>query len=155
MGDDAVSRERRKHCGPGGPRIFSKWSVTDDPQAERTTVEIPLPEILTRQAWNAQDPLASCHHYLFFMHVILPAIFGVRMCFLCPHCNADSTDPNMKAAAENPCSDYMGCNSKQGFRAVGSERKSRSSINRSDTECLLLMGSRPTQPILIFDVVVV
>ena len=139
LGEDAVSRERRKHCGPEGPHIFSKWSVTEDPNAERTSVEIPLPDILTRQAWNAQDPLASCHHYLFFMHVILPAVFGIRMCFLCPHCNTDSTDPTMKAAVQNSSSDYMGCNSKQGFGAVGSERKSRSSTTWCHKTDLLVM----------------
>ena len=114
LGDDNVSRERRKHCGPDGPRIFTKWSVAEDPEAEKTSVDIPLPDIFTRQAWNAQDPLASCHHYLFFMYVMLPALFGVRMCLMCPHCNADNTDPNLECPVESPCSDYMGCNSNRG-----------------------------------------
>jgi len=45
------------------------------------------------------------------MRVILPAIFGVRMCFRCPDCNADSSDPHYQDGA-TPCSDYMGCNGK-------------------------------------------
>ncbi len=69
--------------------MFTKFNISEDPNGDRVRVEIPLPELVTRQGLNAQDPLASVHHYLFFMYVILPAAFGVRMCFNCPDCNVD------------------------------------------------------------------
>ena len=116
LGDDAASRARRQHCGPDTPRIFGSHSVTEDPDAQETSVEIPLPDIFTRQAWNAQDPLASCHHFLFFMYVVLPGVFGLRMCFACPQCNVDRTDPSARQLAGNSCMDYMGCNSTQGLQ---------------------------------------
>ena len=109
---DDVARERRKHCGPNSPKIFSTTTILDDPFAERASLEIPLPDIFIRQGWNAQDPLSSCHHYLFFMHVILPNLFGVRMCFMCPDCNADHTDPDVQRTVDVACSDYMGSNQK-------------------------------------------
>ena len=83
---DAVSQARRKYCGPHAPRIFSKANVSSDPTGEEIQCEIELPPIHTRQGWNAQDPLGGCYHYLYFMHVILPALFGLRMCFHCPDC---------------------------------------------------------------------
>jgi hypothetical protein len=113
--DDDTSRARREHCGPESPHIFTQYCVTEDPDAEQVSVEIPLPDILTRQGWNAQDPLASCHHYLFVMYVIVPAVFGVRMCFCCPDCNADNTTSNLGYYAEQSCSDYLGCNGRQGI----------------------------------------
>ena len=75
-------------------------------------MEIPMPDIFVRQGCNAQDPLASCHHYLIFMHVILPCIFGVRMCLLCPDCNIDHTDHIEEKLHSSPCMDYMGSNNK-------------------------------------------
>jgi hypothetical protein len=112
--DDLVSRARKQHCGPDTPHIFTQHCVTEDPEAEQVSIEIPLPDLLTRQGWNAQDPLASCHHYLFVMYVIVPAMFGVRMCFCCPDCNADDSAANVGHHAEKPCSDYFGCNGMRG-----------------------------------------
>ena len=42
----------------------------DDVEGEETVKEIPLPALWIRQACNAQDPMSSCHHYLFFMRVM-------------------------------------------------------------------------------------
>ena len=112
LGTDEVSRERRRHCGSGTPSVFCRHCLYDDPDGEKATVENSLPDLFVRQGWNAQDPLSSCHHYLFFMHVILPGIFGIRMCFLCPHCNADHTDLTFEEAGTPSCSDYLGSNSK-------------------------------------------
>ena len=67
-------------------------------QVERITVELQLPIGKSRQAWVAEDPLASVHHYLIHMRVLLPLAFGVRMCFACPHCNCD-TYPEKSLAA--------------------------------------------------------
>ena len=112
LGTDEVCGARRTHCGPDTPSVFSRNSLWDDPDGEQTSLEIPLPDIFQRQGWNAQDPLSSCHQYLVFMHVILPGIFGIRMCFLCPHCNADHTDLTFEEAGTPSCSDYLGSNSK-------------------------------------------
>jgi len=84
-----------------------------DVDGQQAAAEIPLPPLLNRQAWNAQDPLASSHHYKVAMHVIIPACFGVRMCFTCPHCNADHNDPNFDRTKETfGCGDLLGCNHK-------------------------------------------
>ena len=103
---------RTKHCGADKPSIFSKYSVIDDPHGQETIREIPLPDIFDRQACNAQDPLSSCYHYLFFMYTILPAIFGIRMCMRCPDCNVDRTDPRNKNDVTIACQDCMGSNMK-------------------------------------------
>ena len=110
---DSVAAYRKRHCGPNTPKIFASKSIADDPSGEEATVEIPMPDIFDRQGCNAQDPLSSCHHYLFFMHVILPGIFGIRMCLSCPDCNVDHSEPLSKYVA-CPCSDYMGSNKAMG-----------------------------------------
>ena len=103
---------RKRHCGPHAPPIFSQYSVVDDPSGQETTREVPLPDIFDRQAWNAQDPLSSCYHYLFFMYTVLPALFGIRMCMRCPHCNVDRTDPRNVNDVTVSCQDCMGSNMK-------------------------------------------
>ncbi len=45
------------------------------------------------------------------MYVVIPACFGVRMCFNCPHCNIDSTDPNRREEHMG-CADLLGCDNK-------------------------------------------
>ena len=109
--DDPMTQSRRKYCGKNAPKIFAQYCGVEDTSGEATAKEIPLPDLWMRQAWNAQDPMSSCHHYLFFMYVILPTVFGLRMCFLCPDCNADGTDPKTKRL-DFACSDCRGCNSK-------------------------------------------
>ena len=46
--------------------------------------------------------------------MVLPALFGIRMCFQCPDCNADSDEVGAGSVEFEcaACSDYMGCNSK-------------------------------------------
>ena len=82
-----------------------------DPTGQQASLEIPLPDLLERQAWNAQDPLASIHHYDVVLYVLLAATFGVRMCLNCPRCNFDGTDPNKRGEFFG-CSDLLGCNNK-------------------------------------------
>ena len=110
--DEEVARCRKRHCGPDTPSVFSQYSVAVDPSGQETMREIPLPDIFDRQAWNAQDPLASCYHYLFFMYTILPALFGIRMCMRCPNCNVDRTDPRNINDVTVSCQDCMGSNMK-------------------------------------------
>ena len=49
------------------------------------------------------------------MYVILPGVFGTRMCFHCLDCNGDSTDIGYMNKDCNACCDYMGHN----HRAMG------------------------------------
>ena len=60
-GDD-TTRARRVHASSLSPKIFSNWDLTQDADGREVSREIALPELLTRQRWNAQDPLASVHH---------------------------------------------------------------------------------------------
>ena len=48
------------------------------------------------------------------MYVVLPAAFGIRMCFNCPDCNADADDPGAGSSLFDcsACADHMGFNGK-------------------------------------------
>ena len=63
--DDAVARARRKVCGKDVPKICASSCFLDDPQGETALLEIPIPDLWIRQACHAQDPISSCHHFLF------------------------------------------------------------------------------------------
>jgi len=45
---------------------------------ERLFLELEMPNLSEKQAWNAEDPLASVHNYLVNMRVNLPLLYGVR-----------------------------------------------------------------------------
>ena len=116
---NATMHWRSQYCGPKQPRFMSSFAIDMDIDGVQAAAEIPLPPLLNRQAWNAQDPLASDHHYRVIMHVVIPASFGVRMCFNCPHCNVDANDPNVDAKFVG-CGDLLASNSKLmgGFAGV-------------------------------------
>ena len=59
--DDQSAQSRASMCGRKAPRFMTKHNVNEDLTGESARVEIPLPALLTRQALNAQDPLASVH----------------------------------------------------------------------------------------------
>ena len=107
----ASTEWRKRYCGAQSPGFFTKFDVESDPDGKQARLEIPLPSLLQRQAWNAQDPLASVHHYDIIMYVVVAATFGVRMCLRCPHCNYDGTDPNRRVQYLG-CSDLLGSNIK-------------------------------------------
>ena len=113
-GDDEVSSARRKVAASDVPKIFSENDLLHDADGSQVSVEIPLPPLLIRQKLNAQDPLSSVYHYLVFMYVVLPLVFGIRMCFQCPDCNADAEEFNAESGDFEcaACSDYMGNNTK-------------------------------------------
>ena len=46
---------------------------------ERIFLDLQMPNLSEKQAWNAEDPLASVHHYLVNMKVYLPLLYGLRM----------------------------------------------------------------------------
>ena len=113
-GTDATCEWRRRYAGSEQPPIFCKSTVADDAEGEQVIKEISLPELSVRQAWNAQDPLSSVHHYLVFMYVVMPALFGLRMCLNCPDCNGDPNEPGSISAdfGCQACSDCLGSNGK-------------------------------------------
>ena len=88
-----VAKWRKKCAGRATPRFCTACTDCEDRQYRTVKQEIPLPTLLQRQAWMAQDPLANIHHFQAVMYVLVPASFGVRMCLNCPHCNFDSTNP--------------------------------------------------------------
>ena len=69
-GDDAVSAARRKFASSTQPKIFTDHDLSNDADGAQVSLEVPMPPLLIRQAWNAQDPLASVYHYLVFMYVV-------------------------------------------------------------------------------------
>jgi hypothetical protein len=64
------------------------------------TVEIDLPDYDLRKLMSAKDPLACVHAYDVAVKIILPALYGIRMCPECPNC----------AMSEKPCMDIFGSN---------------------------------------------
>ena len=81
---------------------------------EYAEATVNFPQLRDRQAMHAQDPLSSVHHYLFCVRVLLPAAFGIRMCFTCPHCNAEDLTavPQVFPSCTRPCQDCFGSNAK-------------------------------------------
>ena len=69
-GDDAVSAARRQFASSTQPQIFTDHDLSHDADGAKVSLEVPMPPLLIRQAWNAQDPLASVYHYLVFMYVV-------------------------------------------------------------------------------------
>ena len=65
----------------------------DDPDCAQVAQEIELPCLTDRQALTAEDPLSTVLHFDVVMHVVIPALFGTRMCFQCPHWNVNKGDP--------------------------------------------------------------
>ena len=63
-------------------------------------VEIDLPDYDTRQLLAARDPLACVYAFDVLTRVVLPSLYGFRMCPECPHCCDDA----------HPCMDIFGSN---------------------------------------------
>ena len=80
---------RHRYGGPDQPSAFTSHHLAADPTGQVVSKVIDLPDVLVRQAWASQDPIASVHHYQVIMYVLVPAGFGLRMCLRCPDCNAD------------------------------------------------------------------
>ncbi len=69
------------------------------PPAEDEVV-VDLPDYDTRKIISSRDPLCCIHAFQVMTRVVLPALFGLRMCPECPHC----------ACAKKPCMDMFGSN---------------------------------------------
>ena len=64
------------------------------------SVEIDIPEYDLRKLMSSKDPLACVHAYDVAVKIILPTLYGLRMCPDCPNC----------AFADKPCMDSFGSN---------------------------------------------
>ena len=71
-----------------------------EPSTEDATVVVDLPGYETRRRVTAKDPLCCVHAFIVMMRVVVPALYGYRMCPDCPHC----------AMSDCPCMDYFGSN---------------------------------------------
>ena len=71
----------------------------DDVEAWDSTC-IDLPEYDIRRAMTGRDPLSALHAFWVNICVILPNLYGYRMCPNCPKC----------VESENPCMDRFGSN---------------------------------------------
>ena len=60
----------------------------DYPPLEQSDTSFELPEYDLRRAATARDPLAVVEGYRVEIYLRLAAVLGVRMCPLCPRCNA-------------------------------------------------------------------
>ena len=105
--------------------LFSEYTDMDADEkrkhqdiVEHAAVDLSIPSLKERQAWNAQGMLASVHYYLTHMRVLVPLCFGIRMCFQCPHCNIDRYDGIAKKLSphrlysEHACQTFFGTNGK-------------------------------------------
>ena len=71
------------------------------------TVEFDVPEYDLRRLMNARDPVSCVYAFRVSVMVVVASLFGIRMCFHCPHCqNEDECDDI------EPCQDYLGTNMK-------------------------------------------
>ena len=95
---DPTSRARKRYASSDMPKIFTD-SYIGDARTDACVREINLPDILSRLGLNAQDPLSSVHYFDFCIYVLFPAACGVRMCFNCPHCNTDCSEPGQEVNA--------------------------------------------------------
>ena len=63
-------------------------------------VAVDLPEYDVRRGITARDPLCCVRAFQVMTRVVLPSLYGFRMCANCPHC----------AATGSPCMDAFGSN---------------------------------------------
>ena len=84
--------EFKPYVGYDCPSLFAN----DD--MESITIDLPTYE--TRRMMTSQDPLCCLYAFLVSMKVVLPNLYGFRMCPHCPHC----------VESDEPCSDIFGSN---------------------------------------------
>ena len=70
------------------------WIGSEKPSLE-PSVTIDLPPYTGRRALLSRDPLAVEEGFHVTIKVLLPLLLGIRMCPLCPACNANGS--------EHPC----------------------------------------------------
>lgn len=94
-----ASRELLPYIDYDAPSLRPPGETED----EAATIEIPLPDEFPaydlRRLLTARDPLCCVKAFLVAVKVILPSLYGYRMCPNCPHC-ATSDEPCMDAFLE-------------------------------------------------------
>ena len=100
-----LSRYRLKDPGVSiGTPEFQPYAGYDAPSLygpedmEKACVD--LPEYDLRRLMTNRDPLCCLYAFLVNMKVILPNLYGLRMCPHCPHC----------VTTQDPCMDMFGSN---------------------------------------------
>ena len=78
------------------------WIGFNEPSLETPAegCDIDLPEYDLSRIMTARDPLCCVHAFNVMVRVVLPNLYGVRMCPDCPHC----------AVSDDPCMDVFGSN---------------------------------------------
>ena len=92
----------------GSAHVVKPWIGSSTPSlcpeevldGDGASAEVDLPEYDVRRLITSRDPLCCVHAFLVMTRVVLPSIFGFRMCPDCPHC----------AKGEDPCMDSFGSN---------------------------------------------
>ena len=104
-----LSRGRRSDPAFSGPaQSFTQWIGYNAPslqpeeqeQEDSSRVVVDLPEYDIRRLMTARDPLCCVYAFQVCTRVVLPSMYGFRMCPDCPHC----------ATSEQPCMDSFGSN---------------------------------------------
>ena len=86
----------RPWIGPQRPSLRPQ----DLAETAAEVAEVDLPDYDTRRLITSRDPLCCVHAFHVMTRVVLPSIYGLRMCPRCPHC----------AKGGNPCMDSFGSN---------------------------------------------
>ena len=89
-----AAQDIKAWIGLNTPSLCPPDEVDRDGEAAVTD----LPEYDTRRKITSCDPLCCVHAFQVMTRVVLPSLFGFRMCPQCPHC----------ATGENPCMDSFG-----------------------------------------------
>ena len=97
---DPAFRSAAKDMRPWIGRQRPSLIPADLLQDAEETAEVELPDYDTRRLITSRDPLCCVHAFHVMSRVVLPSIYGIRMCPRCPHC--------AKGAA--PCMDSFGSN---------------------------------------------
>ena len=96
----------------------AEWPRLEAEETDEGTASTPLPPQWYRRIMQARDPYAGTQAFNVLMRVVLPRVLGIRMCPLCPHCNANEM--------AHPCQTKFGSN----MRPMGSILRSRASVPR-------------------------
>ena len=92
----SAAPELRPWIGYDAPSL----ETSDDNSAGCEAVVVDLPDYDTRKLMTTRDPLCSVQAFKVMARVVLPALYGLRMCPECPHC----------ALSARPCMDAFGSN---------------------------------------------
>ena len=101
-GEDDVQKCVRRNCGRHNPSLEAQNNESGVRSEDAHTTNLPIPPYEQRRIASARDPLAVCDAYAVHIRVRLARLLGVRMCPICPRCNAEG--------APHPCQDKFGSN---------------------------------------------